>query len=41
MTLEFIIAGPAFNDKTPWGYTPVQGTGFGVRTLVGIAESQV
>ena len=35
------IAGPAFNDKTPWGYTPKQGTGFGVRTLVGIAESQV
>jgi len=35
------IAGPAFNDKTAWGYTPKQGTGFGVRTLVGIAESQV
>ena len=35
------IAGPAFNDKSPWGYTPKQGTGFGVRTLVGIAESQV
>ncbi|MHB1473343.1 MAG: leucyl aminopeptidase [Dermatophilaceae bacterium] len=35
------IAGPAFNEKTPWGYTPSQGTGFGVRTLVGIAESQV
>jgi leucyl aminopeptidase len=34
------IAGPAFNDKTPWGYTPKHGTGFGVRTLVGIAESQ-
>ena len=34
------IAGPAFNDKAPWGYTPKQGTGFGVRTLVGIAESQ-
>jgi leucyl aminopeptidase len=34
------IAGPAFNDKTPWGYTPKQGTGFGIRTLVGIAESQ-
>ncbi len=35
------IAGPAFNDKAAWGYTPKQGTGFGVRTLVGIAESQV
>jgi leucyl aminopeptidase len=34
------IAGPAFNDKEPWGYTPKQGTGFGIRTLVGIAESQ-
>jgi leucyl aminopeptidase len=34
------IAGPAFNDKAPWGYTPKQGTGFGIRTLVGIAESQ-
>jgi len=34
------IAGPAFNDESPWGYTPKQGTGFGIRTLVGIAESQ-
>jgi len=34
------IAGPAFNDNAPWGYTPRQGTGFGVRTLVAIAESQ-
>jgi leucyl aminopeptidase len=34
------IAGPAFNDEGPWGYTPRQGTGFGIRTLVGIAESQ-
>ena len=34
------IAGPAFNDKSAWGYTPAQGTGFGVRTLVGIAESR-
>jgi len=34
------IAGPAFNDQSPWGYTPKQGTGFGIRTLVGIAESQ-
>ena len=37
---HFDIAGPAFNDTSPWGYTPKQGTGFGVRTLVGIAESQ-
>ncbi|MEO6143156.1 MAG: leucyl aminopeptidase [Dermatophilaceae bacterium] len=34
------IAGPAFNDKAAWGYTPKQGTGFGVRTLVGIVQSQ-
>jgi leucyl aminopeptidase len=33
------IAGPAFNDKAPNGYSPKGGTGFGVRTLVGIAES--
>ncbi len=37
---HFDIAGPAFNDSAPWGYTPKQGTGFGIRTLVGIAESQ-
>jgi leucyl aminopeptidase len=35
------IAGPAFNDNSPWGYTPKQGTGFGIRTLVRLAESQV
>ena len=33
------IAGPAFNDKAPAGYWPKGGTGFGVRTLVGVAES--
>jgi leucyl aminopeptidase len=38
---HFDIAGPAFNDNAPWGYTPKQGTGFGIRTLVGIAESLV
>jgi len=37
---HFDIAGPAFNDSAPWGYTPKQGTGFGIRTLVAIAESQ-
>ena len=35
------IAGPAFNDKAPNGYSPKGGTGFGVRTLVGLAESYV
>ena len=32
------IAGPAFNDGAPHGYTPKGGTGAGVRTLVQIAE---
>lgn len=33
------IAGPAFNEKGGYGYTPVGGTGHGVRTLVALAES--
>ena len=33
------IAGPAFNEKGPRGYTPAGGTGCGVRTLVGLAET--
>ncbi|OMH27833.1 leucyl aminopeptidase [Tersicoccus phoenicis] len=33
------IAGPAFNEGGPWGYTPKEGTGVGVRTLVSLAES--
>ncbi|TXT06011.1 hypothetical protein VHUM_03772 [Vanrija humicola] len=33
------IAGPAFNSLAAHGYTPIQGTGFGVRTLVKIAET--
>lgn len=28
------VAGPAFNDADPWGYTPKGGTGVPVRTLV-------
>lgn len=32
------IAGPAFNDAKPWGYTPKGGTGAGVRTLVALAQ---
>ncbi len=32
------IAGPAFIDSTPWGYNGKGGTGFGVRTLVTLAE---
>ncbi|RMI41034.1 leucyl aminopeptidase [Streptomyces triticirhizae] len=32
------IAGPAYNDGSPHGYTPKGGTGFAVRTLVRLAE---
>ncbi|MTE18722.1 leucyl aminopeptidase [Streptomyces sp. TRM43335] len=32
------IAGPAFNDSGPFGYTPKGGTGSAVRTLVRLAE---
>ncbi|MGQ0464270.1 MAG: leucyl aminopeptidase [Sporichthyaceae bacterium] len=32
------IAGPAFNETGPFGYTPQGGTGVAVRTLVRIAE---
>ncbi|MFJ6418547.1 leucyl aminopeptidase [Paeniglutamicibacter sp. NPDC091659] len=35
------IAGPAFNSGTAYGYTPVQGTGSTVRTLVVYLESLV
>jgi leucyl aminopeptidase len=33
------IAGPAFNEKAPFGYTPKGGTGAAVRALVAIAEA--
>ncbi|MGL4172820.1 MAG: leucyl aminopeptidase [Actinomycetota bacterium] len=33
------IAGPSFNEKEPWGYTPKGGTGHGLRTLVALAEA--
>ena len=32
------IAGPAFNESGPFGYTPKGGTGSAVRTLVRVAE---
>ncbi|GHH74462.1 putative cytosol aminopeptidase [Streptomyces sulfonofaciens] len=32
------IAGPAFNEQGPFGYTPKGGTGTAVRTLVRLAE---
>lgn len=34
------IAGPAFNEGSAWGYTPVGATGHGVRTLVALAEGR-
>jgi len=34
------IAGPAFNEKTAHGYTPVGGTGVGVRTLLRLVEAR-
>ena len=33
------IAGPAYNEKSPWGYSPKGATGAGVRTLVEVARS--
>ncbi|WP_329116204.1 leucyl aminopeptidase [Streptomyces sp. NBC_01465] len=32
------IAGPAFNEQAPFGYTPKGGTGSAIRTLVRLAE---
>ncbi len=34
------IAGTAFNDGAPWGYTPHGGTGAAVRTLVQLAANR-
>ena len=33
------IAGPAYNEKTPWGYQPKGASGQPVRTLVALARS--
>jgi leucyl aminopeptidase len=33
------VAGPAFNTGAPWGFTPKEGTGFGLRTLVAVADA--
>ncbi|HEY3437590.1 MAG TPA: leucyl aminopeptidase, partial [Actinotalea sp.] len=32
------VAGPAFNEGSAHGYTPVGGTGVGVRTLLALLE---
>ena len=34
------IAGPAFNEKAAFGYTPLGGTGVGVRTMLTFLEAQ-
>ena len=34
------IAGPAFNERSAHGYTPVGGTGVGVRTLLALLEGR-
>ena len=36
--LHLDIAGPAFNDSKPHGYTPVGGTGIALRSLVTLVE---
>jgi leucyl aminopeptidase len=36
--LHLDIAGPAFNEKSAHGYTPVGGTGIALRSLVQLAE---
>jgi len=33
------IAGPAFNEESPYGFTPKEGTGFGTATLVNFIQS--
>jgi leucyl aminopeptidase len=34
------IAGPAYNEKSPYGYTPKGGTGAAVRTFVRLAQER-
>ena len=37
--LHLDIAGPAYNEGVPYGYTPVGGTGIALRSLVALAQS--
>ena len=39
--LHLDIAGPAFNDAKPHGYTTVGGTGVALRTLLAFAEDLI
>ncbi|CAL8979095.1 putative cytosol aminopeptidase [Cellulomonas sp. T2.31MG-18] len=34
------VAGPAFNSREPHGYTPLGGTGAGIRTLLALIEAR-
>ena len=34
------IAGPAYNEKSPWGATPVGGTGAGLATLLALLSDR-
>ena len=34
------VAGPAYNERGPHGYTPKGGTGFATRTLVAFAQAR-
>lgn len=34
------IAGPSFNDNSPWGYTPKGGTGVALRTLLQVIKQR-
>ena len=38
--LHLDIAGPAYNEGKPYGYTPVGGTGVAVHSLVALAEAK-
>jgi len=39
--LHLDIAGPAYNEGEPYGYTPVGGTGIAMRSLVALAEAVI
>jgi leucyl aminopeptidase len=37
--LHLDIAGPAYNEGEPYGYTPIGGTGVALRSLVALAAA--
>jgi leucyl aminopeptidase len=39
--LHLDIAGPAYNESAPHGYTPVGGTGVALRTLLRLVENSI